>query len=312
LLYDSGHDVAKSLVTHPLVKAAAFTGSLAGGRALMSLASSRPEPIPFYAEMGSVNPVFILPGALNARGESIADGLHASVSLGVGQFCTNPGVLVTIGEDKRFSSRLAARMEESAVGVMLNAGISNSYQRGVSERAKNPKVVSRAVQQGASSRAGTGCQAAAALFETDAASWLADHSLHNEIFGPTTLLVQANGREEMLEIARKMEGNLTATIHGTEEDLRNFSELIAILETKVGRIIYNGFPTGLEVCQAIVHGGPYPATSDGRSTSVGGRAIARFARPVCYQDFPDSALPDELKTANPLGIWRMVNGKFER
>jgi NADP-dependent aldehyde dehydrogenase len=309
LLYDAGQEIAQALVSHPEITGVGFTGSRRGGTALLKIANSRPSPIPFYAEMGSVNPVFILPGALQSRTEAIAKGLHAAVTLGVGQFCTNPGVIVTSGEDAPFASQLAERMSGTAVGVMLNRGIATTYQRGISERASHPNIAARAVVATPSGEGKSPCGATAALFSTDAKTWVADHTLQDEIFGPSTLLVHATTREEIFEVARQLEGNLTATIHGTDDDLREFADLIALLETKVGRIIFNGYPTGVEVCQAMVHGGPFPATSDGRSTSVGGRAILRFTRFVCFQDFTQSALPAELQDANPLGIWRLVDGK---
>jgi alpha-ketoglutaric semialdehyde dehydrogenase len=312
LLYDSGYEVAQALVAHPHIKGGGFTGSRSGGTALLKIANSRPEPIPFFAEMSSVNPVFVLPNALKSCSESLAKGLHGSVTLGVGQFCTNPGVVVTTGDDANFVSQLATLMSETRPGAMLNRRISSSYESAVSERMTHKSVTVRAAQKAVIEEAGKKCQASAALFETDAKSWLADETLHSEIFGPTTIIVHAGGKQDLLEIARKLEGNLTATIHGTEDDLRDNADLIAALETKVGRILFNGFPTGVEVCQAMVHGGPYPATSDSRTTSVGARAILRFARPVCFQDFPETALPDELKTANPLGILRLVGGRYIR
>jgi alpha-ketoglutaric semialdehyde dehydrogenase len=310
LLYDTGHQVASALVAHPAVKAVGFTGSRAGGTALMKIAASRPEPIPFYAEMGSVNPVFILPSVLESRGEALAKGLHGSVTLGVGQFCTNPGIVVTTGNSNSFTSHLAELMAGTPPGSMLNRNIASSYRRAVAERSGRTGVKARAVQESAREGHGNACRSGTALFETDGATWLQDSALQGEVFGPSTLLVHSGSREEILAIAHRMEGNLTATVHGTEEDLWEFADLIAVLETKVGRVIFNGFPTGLEVCNAMVHGGPFPATSDGRSTSVGGRAILRFTRLVCYQDFPDSVLPQELQDANPLGIWRQVGGRF--
>jgi 2,5-dioxopentanoate dehydrogenase len=312
LLYDSGHEVACALVAHPHIKGAGFTGSRSGGTALLKIAASRPEPIPFYAEMSSINPVFVLPNALKSRSESLAKGLYSSVTLGVGQFCTNPGVVITSGDDASFVLQLATLINDTQPGAMLNNRISSSYRDAVSERITHKNVTARVAQKKGIENAEKLCQASAALFETDAKSWLADNTLHTEIFGPCTIIVHAGGKEDLLEISRRLEGNLTATIHGTEEDLRDNAELIAILETKVGRILFNGFPTGVEVCQAMVHGGPYPATSDTRTTSVGARAMLRFARPVCYQDFPESALPDELKTANPLGILRLVGGRYAR
>lgn len=312
MLYDSGIEVGTELVRHHLVKAGGFTGSRAGGRALMDVAASRPEPVPFYAEMGSTNPVFILPGAMRERGEQIATGLHASVTLGAGQFCTNPG-LVLIEDDehsKSFAGRLAELMAGSPEFTMLTPGISSSYRDELSSRAHRERVKTL-VQHSVSSDRG-GCHAGAALFKTDVENYLANPDLGEEVFGPSTLVVTHSDREKLMEAARALEGHLTATVHGTEEDLREFADLLAVLETKVGRIVFNGFPTGVEVCDAMFHGGPYPATSDGRSTSVGTRAIFRFARPVCYQDFPDAALPDELRNDNPLGIWRMVDGDMTR
>jgi NADP-dependent aldehyde dehydrogenase len=201
-------------------------------------------------------------------------------------------------------------MNQTAAEPMLNRKIAAAYHRAVSERLAHPQVGSRAVQPLDAERQPDLCRSRAALFETDAASFVDHPELQDEIFGPSTLLVHAESREDLLRVARSMEGNLTATIHGTERDLVEFADLVSILETKVGRLIFNGFPTGVEVCNAMVHGGPYPATSDGRSTSVGGRAILRFVRPVAYQDFPESALPPELRDSGSLGIWRQVDGEL--
>ncbi|MGH9514291.1 MAG: aldehyde dehydrogenase (NADP(+)) [Terriglobales bacterium] len=311
LLFDSGNDVGSALVQHRLVKAAGFTGSRQGGIALMRLASSRPEPIPFYGEMSSTNPVFILPGALRQNGEKIAAGLHVSFTLGAGQFCTKPGmVFLPEGAD---AARLKERLQHPVKGTpgfhLLTEGIRSSYEKGIESRRNKSNL--RLVAEAAPLQNGEPA-VTAVLFETDARSFLKDPELSAEIFGPSTLLVRHSRRDEVLEIARQLEGHLTATIHGTEEDLRDFTDLIAILENKVGRLIFNGFPTGVEVSHAMVHGGPFPATTDGRSTSVGTQAIYRFSRPVCFQGFPDSALPDELQDTNPLGIWRMIDGEMTR
>ena len=311
LLYDVGHDVAGALVAHPYIKAVSFTGSRSGGNALMKIAASRPQPIPVYAEMSSINPVFILAGALKQRSESLAEGLYNSVTLGVGQFCTNPGVIVTSADDSAFISRLKEFMRKAEPETMLNRRIWSSYVNAISERTAS-KNVSTLVDIESIEGAGTFCQGQPALFQTDVGTWLADDALHAEIFGPATTIVRADTRGGMIEIARGLEGNLTATIHGSEEDLRDHADLVAVLETKVGRILFNTFPTGVEVCQAIVHGGPYPATSDSRSTSVGARAMLRFARPVCFQDFPEGLLPDELKSENPLHILRLVDGQYKQ
>jgi alpha-ketoglutaric semialdehyde dehydrogenase len=310
LLFDSGTQIGAALVTHPLVKAAGFTGSRNAGRALMDLAAARPQPIPFFGEMSSTNPVFVLPGALRERGEGIATGLHGSFTLGAGQFCTKPGmVFVPEGTEARaFAENLRKLVIGPSDYHLLTPGIRSSYQSAIATRKAQGSVKSVTERATAESELPVG----AVLFETDAASFLSNSGLDGEIFGPTTLLVEHSNREQLLQIARTLEGHLTATIHGTEQDLRDYADLIAILENKVGRLIFNGFPTGVEVTHAMVHGGPYPATSDGRSTSVGSQAIFRFARPVCYQGFPDNALPAELKDANPLGIWRMIDGHMTR
>jgi alpha-ketoglutaric semialdehyde dehydrogenase len=309
LLFGSGAQIGTALMKHPLVQAGGFTGSRAAGRVLMDIAAARPEPIPFYAEMSSTNPVFILPGALRERGETIATGLHSSFTLGAGQFCTKPGmVFLPHGEESAsFTDKLRQLVAASSPFHLLTSSIHTSYVSALAGRKADAAVtlVAEAVQSARSA----GFAVNSAVFETDAATFL-DSELDAEIFGPTTLLVHHSNRGQVLKIAHCLEGHLTATIHGTEQDLRDFGDLIAILENKVGRIVFNGFPTGVEVCHAMVHGGPYPSTSDGRSTSVGTRAIFRFARPVCYQGFPDEALPQELKDANPLGIWRMVDGQM--
>jgi NADP-dependent aldehyde dehydrogenase len=315
LLFDSGNCVATELLQHPLVKAGGFTGSRAAGRILMDMAASRPEPIPFYAEMSSTNPVFILPGALRERAETIAAGLHASFTMGAGQFCTKPGIvfLPQASEAVAFANKLQQMVAASTPIHLLTKSIQSSYNAGTGARKNHGsvKLVAEGQPVADAGLAATPLLATPVLFETDAASFL-DSDLDAEIFGPTTLLVQYSSRDQVLAIARALEGHLTATIHGTEEDLRDFAELISILENKVGRLIFNGFPTGVEVTHAMVHGGPYPSTSDGRSTSVGSQAIFRFARLVCYQGFPDSALPDALKDANPLDIWRMLDGEMTK
>jgi alpha-ketoglutaric semialdehyde dehydrogenase len=310
LLFGGGAEIGAALVKHPLVKAGGFTGSRSAGRLLMDLAAERREPIPFFAEMSSTNPVFILPGALRERGESIAAGLHASFTLGAGQFCTKPGmVFLPHGPDATlFKEKLCQLVAVAAPFHLLTAAIHSSYGSSVAQRKSNAAVKLVAEAPPVSGR---GFSVSSALFETDAGSLLGS-DLDAEIFGPTTLLVTHSNRDEVLQIARNLEGHLTATIHGTDRDLGEFGDLIGVLEHKVGRLIFNGFPTGVEVSHAMVHGGPYPATSDSRFTSVGSQAIFRFTRPVCYQGFPDEALPAELKDENPLGIWRMIDGQMTR
>ena len=309
LLFDAGNEVGTALVKHPNIKAAGFTGSRAGGKTLMQVAASRPEPIPFFAEMSSTNPVFILPGALRLGAREIAAGLCSSFTLGAGQFCTKPGMvfLPQGGEADRFAALLRDSLKAPASFHLLTEGIRSSYNSGIESR-KNKARLSILAEAPPDSDSAVG----AAVFATDARSFLADPELGAEIFGPATLLVRHSTIDELFQIARGFEGHLTATIHGTDEDLENFAELIRALEKKVGRLIFNGFPTGVEVGHAIVHGGPFPATSDGRSTSVGSLAIYRFCRPLCYQGFPNSALPQELQDANPLGIWRMIDGELTR
>jgi len=308
LLFGPGREVGRQLITHPLIKAGGFTGSRLGGQALIKLASSRPEPIPFYAEMSSVNPIFILPSALCEKSEAIAKGLHASVTLGAGQFCTNPG-LVFIPQDRseKLLDRLSELMATTAPFTMLTPGICSAYREGAEKLRHNPRVELIAAQK--VNETGN-CLAGAALFQTDAIAFLEDQSLCAEVFDPSTLLTKYTSREQLIDCARSLEGQLTATIHADEEELKNSRDLIAILQTKAGRLVFNGFPTGVEVGHAMVHGGSFPATSDGRSTSVGTRAALRFTRSVCYQDWPDEALPEELKNANPLHIWRMIDGQM--
>jgi 2,5-dioxopentanoate dehydrogenase len=310
LLFGHGSEIGIALMKHPLVRAGGFTGSRTAGRILMDVASSRSEPIPFYAEMSSTNPVFVLPGALRERAETIASGLHTSFTLGAGQFCTKPGmVFLAEGPDaNKFGEKLKELVTGSSPFHLLTKAIHSSYDSAITKRKGDPSVTMLAENRAPSP---AGFCANSAVFETDAKSFLGSN-LDAEIFGPTTLLVRHSTRDQILAIARSLEGHLTATIQSTEQDLRDFADLIAILETKVGRLIFNGFPTGVEVTHAMVHGGPYPSTSDGRSTSVGTQAIFRFTRLVCYQNFPEGALPEELKDANPLGIWRMIDGNMSR
>lgn len=303
LLFSSGYEVGQALVKHCAIKAVGFTGSRRGGRALMDIAAARPEPIPVYAEMSSVNPTFILPSAVKERGDAIVAGLHASVTGGAGQFCTKPGLVFVPNDADVFVSKMRGLMTATEPSPLLTGGIRDSYNKGSRHREHEVEVAA------ANSRSNLeGFAVNPSIFETSAISYLEMPDLNEEIFGPTTLLIRASDHEELLRIARSLEGQLTASVHGTESDLREYADLISILETKVGRVIFNGFSTGVEVCPSMVHGGPYPATSDGRSTAVGTRAIERFSRLVCYQNFPDSALPQELKESNPLGIVRMIDG----
>lgn len=310
MLHGHSIEVGMAIVKHPLIKAIGFTGSFRGGKAIFDAAVRRPAPIPVYAEMGSTNPVFILPGALREKKTEIAKGLTASVTLGAGQFCTNPGLVFweTSEAAAQFQNELANHFQAAVSATMLTSGIHQTYQNALANLGQRAGVVVLAKGK----TEGTGFQGTACLLQTSADHFLANARLDEEIFGPSTLTVTVNHKSELLAIAQKLQGHLTATLWATEEDLQNYADLIRILERKAGRLIYNGFPTGVEVCHAMVHGGPFPATTDSRTTSVGTAAITRFSRPVCYQNFPDALLPDELKNDNPLGIWRLVNGKMEK
>jgi alpha-ketoglutaric semialdehyde dehydrogenase len=296
-------DVGMGLVRNPEITAIAFTGSFRGGKALFDAGVRRQNPIPVYAEMGSSNPVFILPGALKSNAEGIAKGLTGSVTLGVGQFCTNPGLVFLIDEGTEFQSAAARHFREVMTSPMLTEGIHQAFLGGIERLERNNvEVLARGRDGGP----------AATLLSISIDRFLKDKQFEEEVFGPSTLLVIARAKEELLSAAHSLGGHLTATIWGMESDFKEFADLVAVLERKAGRLIVNGFPTGVEVCQSMVHGGPFPATTDSRTTSVGTRAITRFARPVCYQGFSDDLLPDELKNGNPLGIWRIVDGERTR
>jgi alpha-ketoglutaric semialdehyde dehydrogenase len=310
MVHGRSTDVGMAIVNHPFIKAIGFTGSFRGGKAIYDAAVKRPEPIPVYAEMGSTNPVFILPYALKERKEEIAKALTVSVTLGVGQFCTNPG-LVFLEESKEteeFKKSAIENFTNVDSETMLTSGIQNAYQSGIKNITDKQGV--QVLAKGKTS--GAVGEGISYLFQTKADNFLSNENLEEEIFGPSTLTVTANNKEDLLKVTRKLHGHLTITLHATKEDLENYKDLIAILERKAGRLIINGFPTGVEVCHSMVHGGPFPATTDSRITSVGTLAINRFVHPVSYQNFPDELLPDELKNNNPLGIWRMVNGEREK
>ncbi|MGE8314578.1 MAG: aldehyde dehydrogenase (NADP(+)) [Pseudomonas putida] len=307
LIYGAG--VGEALVKHPAIQAVGFTGSLRGGRALCDMAAARPQPIPVFAEMSSINPVIVLPQALQARGEQVAGELAASVVMGCGQFCTNPGLVVGIQSPQfeHFVQTLVARMADQGPQTMLNAGTLRSYQNGVQHLLAHPGIQHLAGQPQ------TGNQAQPQLFKADVSLLLnGDPLLQEEVFGPTTVVVEVADAEQLAEALRHLQGQLTATLIAEPDDLRAFASLVPLLERKAGRLLLNGYPTGVEVSDAMVHGGPYPATSDARGTSVGTLAIDRFLRPVCYQNYPDALLPDALKNANPLGIARLLDGVNSR
>ena len=294
------------LVTHPGIKAVGFTGSYGGGKALFDAANRREQPVPVYAEMGSTNPVFILPGALRERGAEIASGLTQSVALGVGQFCTNPGLvfLAPVPDTAAFTEQVAEHFRGVDAAVMLNEGIRSAYERGVSAlRAHDAVTLLSEGREATEGYTGT-----ARVFTATADRFLQGAELEEEVFGPSTVLITGDTRAQLLESAARLHGHLTATLFGTDADLREYADLVSVLEEKVGRLIVNTFPTGVEVGHAMVHGGPFPATTASMTTSVGTRAIFRFARPVCYQNFPQPLLPPALQDGNPLSIHRMVDG----
>lgn len=300
-----GGTVGAWLVQHPAIKAVGFTGSLRGGRALCDMAAARPEPIPVFAEMSSVNPLLVLPQALKIRSASIAAELSASVVQGAGQFCTKPGMVIGIRspEFDAFVSELARQIDSLPTHTMLNAGGLCNYADGLAHLREHPGIRHRA------GHPQEGGQAHPQLFEADAELLITrDELLQHEVFGPVVVVVAVADREQLRQALHGLQGQLTATLIAEPDDLNAFADLIPLLELKAGRLLLNGYPTGVEVCEAMVHGGPYPATSDARGTSVGTLSINRFLRPICYQNYPDSALPDALKNANPLGLMRLVDG----
>lgn len=309
MIHGWSHETGVALVTHPRIQAVGFTGSLRGGRAIFDAAAARPEPIPVYAEMGSINPVFVLPSAVAQRGAAIASELLTSMTQGVGQFCTNPGVIVGV-RSKEFSaltSDIATGIGNAGGGTMLYDGLFQNFERGVSSaRHEGAAMMAQSPPIDAPTRARS------TLLSASASQFVDDDKLRAEMFGPASIIVTGESIAELEAVAASMEGQLTATIHGTEAELLENATLVTLLQRKVGRLIFNGYPTGVEVGHAMVHGGPYPATTDSRTTAVGSGAITRFARPVCFQNFPQQALPVELRDANTNGLWRMTNGEFTR
>ena len=311
LLHGLDPQVSLALVMHPGIKAVAFTGSQRAGRALFDAAAGRPEPIPVFSEMGSVNPVFLLKSVLEGKAEAAAEGIFRSVTLGVGQFCTSPGLIFAPPGDglKSFEEHLKGHFEQSSPGTMLNAPIAKQFSAAFanSARLSGTEAIQAARESDAQRTEGR-----PGLLKTTAADWLGHKEMHEEIFGPATVLVRCRSDAEALLCAEALEGTLTATVHGTEQELEGAGDLLRILSRKAGRVIFNGYPTGVEVGYAMQHGGPYPATTDARFTSVGTAAIFRFARPVCFQNFPQKALPAELQNSNPRGIWRLLDGTLTK
>lgn len=311
LLFDSGFSVGKSLVTHPLTRAVAFTGSYHGGKSLFDLAMNRPEPIPVFAEMGSVNPIFILPSAMHEKASQIAQKIAASVTLSAGQFCTNPGIIIIPdNEDKHhFLDSLAEAIHSALPQTMLTSSIADRYQSDIKELLESKKInlLSRSVHPTAKNQAPpTVAIVTAEIFELNP-------NLADEIFGPYSLVVLYQSNEQMSRIAKNLRGQLTISIfHDDAGELGSCSDFVDLARTRAGRIVFNGVPTGVEVCPSMHHGGPFPASTDSRFTSVGTSAIKRWAMPVAFQDCPADLLPPAIQPGNPLGIWRSVNGKTTR
>jgi NADP-dependent aldehyde dehydrogenase len=300
------NELGGALVADPRIKAVGFTGSRGGGLALMRIAAQRAEPIPVYAEMSSINPVILFPAALKARGAALAPAFIGSLTMGAGQFCTNPGLLIAIdGPDlDAFLAAAGEALAGSAAAQMLTPGIHAAYEKGVAALASH-----NAVTEVARGVAGEGVnQAQGALFKTTAAQFLADRALGDEVFGSSSIVVTVKDMDEAKSVIASLEGQLTATILLDAEDEPLAAQILPVLERKVGRILANGWPTGVEVCHAMVHGGPFPSTSDGRTTSVGAKAIERFLRPVSYQALPAALVPAAIAEGNPWGLPERVDG----
>ena len=308
LLFGSGHGLGTALVTDPRIKAVGFTGSRSGGTALVAAAAARPEPIPVYAEMSAINPVFLFDGALSSRAADLGRAFVGSLTMGSGQFCTNPGLVIAVdgpGLDAFLASARAA-LTDAAATPMLTPAIAESYARGVEALGTETDLVARSSADGPEN----GCRAA--LFSTTADSFRSSEVQQAEVFGSSSLIVRCADYREMATVAANLEGQLTVTLQADESDYAAAGELLPVLELKAGRILFNGWPTGVEVGHAMVHGGPFPATSDSRTTSVGARAIERFLRPVAYQDVPKSLLPSAIADGNPDALWRRVDGQLTR
>jgi len=309
-IHGNGFEVGQALVKHPLTRAVGFTGSLAGGKALFDLACQRAQPIPVFAEMSSINPVILLPETLNVHAEKTAAALAASITLGVGQFCTNPGLIVAIQSDglDRFIKSLSEGIKGSLPGNMLHSGIAANYNKRLAQSLEHKGVT---IEGESSTNASTG-QGKPSVASAEASTFLKNPELAEEVFGPFSLIIKCKDINELHAVVSHLNGQLTASIFGDEKEVAKHSSLVNTLIEKAGRLIINGVPTGVEVCPSMNHGGPFPATTDSRFTAVGADAIKRFARPLAFQSFPNSLLPEELKDNNPLGIWRLFNNALGR
>jgi NADP-dependent aldehyde dehydrogenase len=309
-IHGASFEVGKALVTHDYVKAVGFTGSFIGGKQLFDWGNQRKEPIPVFAEMGSVNPVFLLKEKLQQSAVDIAKQYAGSVTLGVGQFCTNPGLLIGIKSDalNTFMETLADEIKKIAPAKMLHTGIAKAFYQKRSNALQQSNVALVAESEmNADTESGL-----PTIATVDAKTFINNPLLHQEVFGPYSLIIQCNDINEMIEVTNHLEGQLTSTIMATENELKENSLLLDAVQYLCGRLILNGVPTGVEVCTSMMHGGPFPATTDARFTAVGADGIKRFARPIAYQNWKNELLPDELKNENPLNIWRMVNNEWTK
>lgn len=307
-LNGGGVTVGAQLVQHPLVKAVGFTGSIKGGRALFDLASQRPEPIPVFAEMGSINPVVLLPEALEQKSAVWAAQYAGAITMGAGQFCTNPGLLLGLKSDglNRFIRQLSEEIEKIAPSCMLHPSMLNSFTNGKKELQQQDGVTTAAEIKTEIAPN----HAPQTLLSIEGKPFLENTLLHQEVFGPFSIIVQCEDEAELIAVLDNLEGQLTGTLIASESELENYAPVVASLQNKVGRLIFNGVPTGVEVCPSMLHGGPYPASSDSRFTAVGIHAVKRWVRPLSYQNWPNALLPKELQNENPLGISRLVNYKL--
>lgn len=301
----SSFETGKALVQQPYTSAVGFTGSFTGGKALYDYAAARPKPIPVFSEMGSTNPVLLLPDALTKNAESIATQYAGSITLGVGQFCTNPGLLIGISSDalNLFKATLSAAINQVAPAKMLHAGILKAYNTN-----RNKAITTTGVTLISQTTVDSETDASALIANVSAANFLKNTNLKEEVFGPYALLVECADMEELKKVWSAVSGQLTTSLMGTDQDFASNPELIELAGSIAGRVLFNGVPTGVDVCASMVHGGPFPATTDSRFTAVGINAAKRWVRPVCYQNCPDHLLPDALKESNPLQIKRMIDG----
>jgi NADP-dependent aldehyde dehydrogenase len=309
-VHGASNATGEALVTHPLTKAVGFTGSFLGGKQLFDWASQRKEPIPVFAEMSSINPVFLFPEKLKQSAEDVAKLYAGSITLGVGQFCTNPGLIIGIDNDdlRLFIQTLASEIKRSSPGEMLHTGIFKNYVEKRANALSQDDVETIATSETESLLN----QGLPTIASASAEAFIKNPILHQEVFGPYSIVVKCRDMDEMIEVAKHIEGQLTATLMATVNDVREHDELTELIKNVCGRFILNGVPTGVEVCLSMQHGGPFPSTTDSRFTSVGADGIKRFARPICYQNWPDELSPDELKNENPLKIYRTINNELTK